>query len=306
MEELRMVIPMSTGGPIHKERKKIITLPDGTKVETTAFYAGQPNEEGWEYGGEEYKGEIARQCAGQTHTKRICNVCDTTYSHSKSECPECGSPDYHINRCTNPAEPKAVVCREHGGSIVRTQEHADLAKRGSLRGGLTMSQIMLCPCIHSDKCGYANMLVDEARYGSKVPRCLPEQEFHDAMVEFFNTEYELDPVADQIMLERLIMSMIRVNRGERIIAQYGEIVERTKTSPDGSYESWWEQSAAAKTVDSLDRRIQAWLKEMQATKAAREGNKLNVTGKIDFATILSTPPKPGQDIIIEVDVDEDM
>lgn len=292
------------GGPIHKERRQFITLPDGTKVETTALYAGEPNEEGWEHEGEEYKKEPARQCAAQENSKKICDVCDTTYSYTKDECPECGSSDHHQNRCVKCAEPKQVVCKGHGGALVHTKEHTDLAKRGSLKNGLSMAQIMLCPCIHKDNCEYANMLVDEKRYGSKVPRCLPEQEFHDAMVEYFNTEYDLDPVADQVMLNRLIMSMIRVNRGERIIAQYGEIVERTRTSADGSYESWWEQSAAAKTVESLDRRIQAWLRELQMSKAARNGNTLNINGRIDFATILSAPLK-SEDVIIDAEIEDE-
>lgn len=172
-----------------------------------------------------------------------------------------------------------------------------------MTSGLSMVEIMLCPCMHQAECEHAGKLVDPERYGSSVPRCLPEQQFYDELVSHFQNTYDLDPAADQIMLNRLAMSMLRIMRGEKIIAKYGEIVERVRTSPDGSYETWFEQSAAAKTVDSLDRRLQAWLKELAISKAAREGKTLNVHGRIDLTTVLSSSSHQGE--VIDVDFEEE-
>jgi hypothetical protein len=294
---------MKSGGPVHKERAKSTDL--NVCGNTTAFFAGHPDEEGWEYAGEEYGGEPARQCPALHSGKKVCNDCETSYNNREMECPECGSIEFHFIRCQNRCEPGKATCKTHGGAIVRSKEHADLAKRGSLKGGLNLVEIMLCPCIHEQDCQFANQLVDPERYGSNVPRCLPEQEFYDSLVEHFQETYTLDPAADQIMLSRLAMSYLRIMRGEKIIAKYGEIVERTRTSPDGSYESWYEQSSAAKTVESLDRRLQAWLKELAISKAAREGKKLTVNGNIDITSVLSVPAPEDQIIDIEVeDVDD--
>jgi hypothetical protein len=294
---------MKTGGPVHKERAKTTKL--NVSGSTTAYFAGHPDEEGWAYEGEEYEGEAARQCPCLASGSKICDYCETKYSSRIIECPECGSQDHHFNRCQKRCEPGKATCATHGGATVRTQEHQDLAKRGSLKGGLNLVQIMLCPCIFESECQFANQLVDLERYGSSVPRCLPEQEFYDALVSHFQETYELDPAADQIMLSRLAMSYLRIMRGEKIISKYGEIVERVRTSPDGSYESWFEQSAAAKTVDALDRRLQAWLKELAISKAAREGKKLTVNGNIDITSVLSVPAPGDQIIDIEVeDVDD--
>jgi hypothetical protein len=155
--------------------------------------------------------------------------------------------------------------------------------------------------MHKDDCPFAGQLVDADRYGSSVPRCLPEQELFDAIVVKFKTEYELDDVADMMMLNRLAMTQVRLMRGEKIIAKYGEIVERTKTNGDGSFESWYEQSAASKTVDGLDRRLQAWLKELQVSRAARLGSNSTSTVKIDITTALSSNLS---DEIIDVEFNE--
>jgi hypothetical protein len=169
-----------------------------------------------------------------------------------------------------------MTCKSHGGAHQLTKENHDKAIRGSIRSGTQYAEVMLCPCnMHKDDCPFAGQLVDADRYGSSVPRCLPEQELFDAIVVKFKTEYELDDVADMMMLNRLAMTQVRLMRGEKIIAKYGEIVERTKTNGDGSFESWYEQSAASKTVDGLDRRLQAWLKELQVSRAARTWLQIN-------------------------------
>jgi hypothetical protein len=71
---------------------------------------------------------------------------------------------------------------------------------------------------------------------------------------------------------------------------------------DGSWESWYEQSAASKTVDSLDRRLQSWLKELQVSRAARLGTKSTIFKKVDITTTLSSNNQ--SDDIIDVDFEE--
>jgi len=298
-----MVSPNPSGGPQHLERIKNVGKEYNSHGSSNALFAGQPNEPGWAYEGEIFKDEPARQCQAQESPYRHCSVCDTTYNETNSAtCPECGSFEYYKNRCPNRAEPGRTTCKGHGGTTKLTKEQSDKRVVKCTAHGLNVAEIMLCPCLHKDTCPYAGQLVDKDKYGSSVPRCLPEAEFYDATVEHFRNTYDLDPAADQVMLNRLVMSMLRIMRGEKIIAQYGEIVERTRASPDGSYETWWEQSAVAKTVDALDRRVQSWLKELNVSRAAREGKKLTIQKNVDISTVLSR--KDISDDIIDIEFEE--
>ena len=297
-----MPTPNKTGGPQHDER---VTKVDqlNSQGQSKSLYANQPNEFGWQHEGELFKDAPARQCQAQQSPWKYCSVCDTRYNECKKPtCPECGSSDYYKLRCPNMAEPAHTTCSGHGGTTKLTNEQKDKRLLTGIKTGHHLAAIMLCPCMQKDTCPYVGQLVDVERYGSTVPRCLPEQDVYDTTIEHFRNTYELDPAADQIMLNRMVMSMIRIIRGENIIAQYGEIVERTKQSPDGSYESWYEQSAVAKTVDSLDRRVQAWLKELNVTKAAREGQKITVNKTVDLTTTLSR--KSITEDIIDVEFNE--
>lgn len=294
-----MPIKSPTGGDIHYERRQETQYNKTGKSD--ALYANEPNEEFWEHEGEMFKDEPARQCTAEDNMTRYCADCETAYGRNKNDiCPECGSNRYFLLRCLECAEPGKMVCRRHGGLPTQTKEVTDKMRRGKQTNGLCVTEIMLCPCtIHADTCPYAGQLVDEERYGSTVPRCYPEQVYYDSIIEQFSEKYDLDDVADRVMLYRLAMTLVRIARAEKLISSNGEIVERTRISPDGSVERWDEQNAAFKSVDSLDKRLQAWLKELQVSRAARNGKKLVVEERKDLTTLLSTAID--EDDIIDVE-----
>jgi len=214
-----------------------------------------------------------------------------------------------MTRCQRIAEPNKETCIKHGATHILTKENADKCKAASIKNGFNITEILMCTktCVIAQSCQYYQQLVDSDRYGSTIPRCLPEQLTYDAITERFREEYELDDVADQVMLNRLGMNLVRLWRGEKIIATTGELVERIKTSPDGSYETWMEESAISRSIDSLDRRVQAWLKELAVSKAAREGKHVQVTGNINLTNLLSDPANAtiiDADQLIDADFDE--
>lgn len=276
---------------------------------STAKYINQPNEENWIHEGEDYKGEPARQCAAEDMYSKWCVECETTYAYAKLACPECGSKAYTRHRCPNIAEPVAETCHAHAGGKTITKAHADKLKAASITTGFNLADILFCTktCILAEICTFREQLVDVERYGSPLPRCLPEQQIYDAIQNRFKTEYELDDVADQVMLDSLAMAIVRRARGNKILAMRGELVDRVKTAPDGSYETWQEANPISGVVDSLDKRVQAWLKELAVSKAAREGKKVNVNGTINLLNVLSQPiTKDGisEDQIIDIELED--
>lgn len=178
----------------------------------------------------------------------------------------------------------------------------------SITNGFNVSEILFCTktCVIANSCPFRENLVNVDRYGSTVPRCLPEQQIYDAIQDKFKEEYALDDVADQVMLDSLAMAIVRRARGNKILAANGELVERTRTSPDGSYETWQEPNPISNVVDSLDKRVQAWLKELAVSKAAREGRNVNVNGTINLLNVLSGPIRSDmdEDKIIDIELDD--
>jgi hypothetical protein len=257
-----------------------------------------------------FKGELARQCGAKDGSYKYCIECDTKYAINKKACPECGASAYSMPRCKNMAEPGATTCETHTGNKVLTQQNADIMKSASLTHGFSISDILFCTqsCVIAETCMHRNKLVDVDRYNSTVPRCLPEQQIYDAIQEKFRQEYELDEVADQVMLDSLATAIVRRARGNKILAANGELVERVRTSPDGTYETWHEANPISNVVDQLDKRVQAWLKELAVSKAAREGKKVNVNGTINLLNVLSGPIKADgfdEDTIIDIDLDDE-
>lgn len=279
---------------------------------SSAKYCGEPNQEGWKYEGEMYKDELAKQCSGEDYYVKYCTECDTKYHVNSNNrvCPECGSSAFYFKRCTRRAEPNSEVCDAHGAKTKPSKQQRDKYVAAVTKTGMGItSEILMCTetCPIAANCPFKGELVNIARYGSDVPRCMPEERVHDVLIERFREEYELDDVADQIMLTRLAMSMIRLLRGEKIIAAYGELVDRVKTAPDGSYETWQEVNPVVHTVDQLDKRVQAWLKELAVSKAAREGRKISVSGSINLTNLLCDPKNASiidEDQIIDIELEE--
>lgn len=276
-----------TGGVIHHERKK----PSEYNVGGTsrARFAGEPNEDDWPHEGLVLEnGELARQCAGTAY-ERICKECGCEYHHVQGKCPECSSEEKEVMRCQNIAVPGYMTCAWHGGGQKRTKHDIAKARRGSITNGVSVSEIMLCPCkMHGDTCPYKDMYFDD----DGISRCFPEKQFYDSIVNYFKNTYDLDDAADLLMLNRLAMTLTRIMRGEKIVAKQGEIVERERFTEGGS-ERWFEQSSASKAVDQLDKRLQAWLKELAVTKSAREGKKVTV----DLASELTNITKDSKEMI---------
>lgn len=298
--------PHKSGGGVVKTNQKkpsVFNVANSSR----ATYAGQPMEENWIHKGEFYNDEPARQCAAQDKHTKYCVECDTPYTSHKNECPNCGTSAYYLKRCKNCAEYLKTTCRSHGGTTVMTKEHSHKCRAASITTGLGVADILFCTktCVLAESCVYFQQLVDAERYGSTVPRCLPEQAMYDSIMHQFKETYELDDVADQVMLDSLAIAIIRRERGRKIVSASGELVDRVRTSPDGSFETWTEPNAISSVIDSLDKRVQAWLKELAITKAAREGKK--VTCNINLTNLLSNPEHSGiidADQIIDVDLDE--
>lgn len=238
-----------------------------------------------------YKELPARQCAAQSWYDRVCSTCGTKYRITTGLCPECGSSENTFARCINCAEPEKATCKSHGATQVLTKEHSDKCKAASIKNGIGITGILMCTktCPIANSCEHYEKYINKERYGSTVPRCYPEEVVYDALTTRIQEEYELDDVADQIMLNRFGVNMVRLLRGEKILDAVGELVERVRTSPDGTYETWQEVNPVSKVVESLDKRVQAWLKELAISRAAREGRKIQVTGNINLTNLLSDP-----------------
>lgn len=172
-----------------------------------------------------------------------------------------------------------------------------------------MTGILLCTksCPIANSCQYYEQYSNLERYGSSLPRCYPEETLYDTLTTRIQEEYDLDDVADQIMVNRFGVNMVRLLRGEKIIDTVGELVERVRTSPDGTYETWQEINPISKTVEALDKRVQAWLKELAISRAAREGRKIQINGNINLTNLLSDPKNAAfidSDQIIDIDLDD--
>lgn len=250
----------------------------------------------------------ARQCCAENPNPKYCSDCDTSYNSNQTECPECGSTDFYLKRCTNCAELDRSTCRAHGGTHVLTKENCDKLTAARITNGINITGILMCTktCPIAQSCPHYQQHTDIERYGSSLPRCYPEEILYDTLTSRVQEEYDLDDVADQIMLNRFGVNMVRLLRGEKIIDVVGELVERVRTSPDGTYETWQEVNPISKTVEALDKRVQAWLKELAISRAAREGRKIQIQGNINLTNLLSDPKNAAfisDDMVIDVDLD---
>ena len=282
MEVVAIPLPNKTGGDVQIERKQVTPYNnDGT---SKALFANEPNEVGWIHEGEfDVNGDPARQCAASSQEVQ-CVDCGTMFDlRTTKSCPDCSCEEHVKMRCQGIAVEGYMTCKAHGGGFKQKPEVLAKAHAASQTHGLTIKEIKHCPCqLHGDHCEFKDRYRDE----NNVPRCALEKQLYDNTFQYFQTSYELDDAADLLMLHRLAMNVVRVTRNEKIIAEYGEITERTRTSGDGTVEVWYEESAASKLVDKIDKRIQAWLKELAITKAAREGRKITVSGTVDLAAVL--------------------
>ncbi|MDD3039556.1 hypothetical protein [Bacteroides sp.] len=137
-----------------------------------------------------------------------------------------------------------------------------------------------------------------------VCRCYPEKLLFDSVVGHFVATYDLDEVADAIILQRLAMTILRTMRNEKWVAQRGEIVERVRTSPDGTTESWFEPNAASAVISKLDGQLLSWLKSLNVNKAARDASK-RAAGVGDLARLLSDISVSKEQVVTFSDDEDD-
>ena len=271
-----MSIPNTThGGSVHSDRRKKTEYnQDGT---SRSKFADQPSSEEWII----QHDDIARQCTAIGF--QVCNSCGSIGHQSNLKCMECSSSDLTPARCTNEAVDGKMTCSAHGGTFKPSPQHLAATRRGSLTTGLNFNQIMLCPCKpYAQNCPRKNELQD----ADGVERCIIEQEFFDALTSEFIAEYDLTSIADLLILQRLGMAMIKIQRGERNLVKFGDLVERSQAQPNGTVSLWMEANPSNAIVNSLDATLKGWLKELAATRAARSNLELTNT-KVDIARILS-------------------
>ena len=297
----KTAVAKKPGGKIHTERE--VTTDIG---KSRAAFANQPNEEGWAYSDCKTGAnrEPARQCAAAVARYRYCEECgNTVFLRSDTDCcSECGAPPQSLSyiRCEEIAVPGYNTCVKHGGGHKLTPANRAAMIRGSTKTGSTFTQILYCPCLmFGDNCADKDLYYDD----EGNCRCYKEKLLYDSITKHFVETYELDEVADAIILQRLAMTLIRTLRNEKWIAQRGEIVERVKTSPDGTIEQWFESNAAVTAIGKLDTQLLAWLKSLNVNKAAREAAQ-RATGLGDLARLLSDSTTPSNRII-DVDTDGD-
>jgi hypothetical protein len=150
-----------------------------------------------------------------------------------------------------------------------------------------------------DGCRDKNLYFDDEGNG----RCYQEKLLFDCITKHFIDTYDLDEVADAIILQRLAMTLVRTMRNEKWVSQRGEIVERVRTSSDGTVEQWFESNAANAVIAKLDAQLLAWLKSLNVNKASRDAVQRSA-GIGDLARLLSASNTSSEQII-DLDADDD-
>lgn len=270
-----MAIPNAThGGPVHVDRQQQTEY--NTDNTSRARFANEPYDSEWL----QHHRPNQRQCAATG--SQICNECGVTSHQSNTTCKECGSAELEPARCQNEAVDGKMTCAAHGGNFKPSPQHIAATRRGTFTTGLNFAEVMYCPCTaRKDTCIHQNKLQD----ADGVERCIIEQSMIDSITAAFIDEYELDNVSDMLMLSRLAMTMVRIARAENNIVKYGELIERSRSSPTG-VEIWMEASPSTTIVNQLDSRLQAWLKSLAVSRDSRSNLELTNT-KVDIARVLS-------------------
>lgn len=270
-----MAIPNAThGGPVHIDRNQ--STEYNTDKYSRARFANEPSPEEWVV----QHAPESRQCAATGF--QICQECGVISHQSNTTCKECGSAELEPARCQNEAVDGKMTCAAHGGNFKPSPQHIAATRRGTFTTGLNFAEIMYCPCTaRKDTCTHQNELQD----ADGVERCIIEQSMIDSITAAFIDEYELDNVSDMLMLSRLAMTMVRIARAENNIVKYGELIERSRSSPTG-VEIWMEASPSTTIVNQLDSRLQAWLKSLAVSRDSRSNLELTNT-KVDIARVLS-------------------
>ena len=271
-----MAIPNAThGGPVHADRQQ----QTGYNTDNTsrARFANESSPEEWVA----QHAPESRQCAATG--SQICQECGATSHQSNTTCKECGSAELEPARCQNEAVDGKMTCAAHGGNFKPSPQHIAATRRGTFTTGLNFAEIMYCPCTaRKDTCMHQCELQD----ADGVERCIIEQSMIDSITAAFINEYELDNVSDMLMLSRLAMTMVRIARAENNIVKYGELIERSRSSPNGMVEKWFEASPSTTIVNQLDSRLQAWLKSLAVSRDSRSNLELTNT-RVDIAKVLS-------------------
>ena len=270
-----MAIPNAThGGPVHVDRKQ--STEYNTDNYSRARFANEPSPEEWVA----QHAPDQRQCAATG--SQICLECGAISHQSNSKCKECGGIELEPARCQNEAVDGKMTCGAHGGNFKPSPQHVAATRQGTITTGLNFNEVMYCPCsARKDTCTHQCELQD----ADGVNRCVIEQSMINSISAAFIEEYDLDNVSDMLMLSRLAMTMVRIARAENNIVKYGELIERSRSSPTG-VEVWMEASPSTTIVNQLDARLQAWLKSLAVSRDSRSNLELTNT-RVDIARVLS-------------------
>ncbi|HID43737.1 MAG TPA: hypothetical protein EYP30_08215 [Archaeoglobaceae archaeon] len=220
--------------------------------------------------------------------KIVCSKC------GKENC-LCLAPQHEVEEtCVLPPVSGENFCEIHlqqSRELIQTGALSDITSPISRIG---IRAILKCPCanyLHSQKrkkekienlfdCRYVGKFTDPFGDG----RCVLEILLFNSLWDRFTREYELDPIADALALERLIISIIRVNRLESEIALAGEKVFVPVYS-NGKLIYEIKDHYFNSALASLDARMEKWLNSLKLARRQREASKLEI--ELDWSKILS-------------------
>jgi len=207
----------------------------------------------------------------------------------------CLAPQVEVEvDCQAEALPNENFCEIHLEESRQLIQSGALSDLHSPISKVGLRSILKCPCpnwIHSRKkkkeeieglfeCQYVKKYRDP--FGDY--RCVLEILLFNGFWDRFTREYELDPLADRLALERLIISIVRVSRLESEIAHMGEKVFVPVYS-NGKLIYEIREHYFNSVISNLDARMERWLNALKLSRRQREPNRVEV--EIDWSNILS-------------------
>jgi hypothetical protein len=115
--------------------------------------------------------------------------------------------------------------------------------------------------------------------------CAEEVKLHNRAMKHFLKHFELGP-EDSFALERLIINILRVHRGEKAIAKDGDMtVEDIFDNQGNIVGRRFIQHPLFKEISKLDSKIRDWMNSLALTRDKRKGQTVNV--KMDLLSMLS-------------------
>lgn len=115
-------------------------------------------------------------------------------------------------------------------------------------------------------------------------RCILEVLLFNSLWDKFHAEYELDPVADKLSLERLILNIVRLSRLEGEISSSGEKIF-VPVYQNGKLIYEIREHYFNSIINSLDIRTEKWLNALKLSRKSRSDHQFDV--RLDWSNLLS-------------------